>query len=315
MATPLMDGWTALTMGLIAGGCRLARVTVALRSEEFTGTLVARLPAAGGRVQTLEGPEAAGAPEAPEGMPDGPVLWACTGQEAPELLRRVEEAGSGPSSRDRPARLVIMSMPPAPGLQAITRLPGLRYIWAPGSSRMAYRLAAAACGEAAAGAGPCYLLIDGELPPETVAVGKAPAPGARPITEPTQTWPEQTAEPPACRAADLPPFHYVGPERPEILLVGTGTAFGELARAQAELVPLGRQVGHLHLRQLRPLPVAAATALWTAAGKVVLQEPPGGGLAAYLRDELPGYRDREPVVVANLDQLADTLGAINQALR
>lgn len=337
-----IDGWTALALGAMAGGAARARVTPAALPSELAAALAGRLPGIGGRLRTwaVTTPDA-GQPEDPAADPGtettaGPVAWVCTGAEAPDLLRRLARDGEVEQSYGRgtmqaavaagvrttlAARTVVVSLPPSPGLTGVLAAPGVPYLWAPGSSRMAYRLAAAACREAAAGRGPCYILLDGELPPETVAVEAGQVPGQEaPMvrTGPEGRTPEVApgdllaAVARAPTASELLPFHHAGPDDPDLLLVGTGTTFGELARARTELLALGRQVAHLHVRQLRPLPVELLHPIWTSARTVVVQEAPGGGLAPYLRGALPG--GRAPVVVPNLDQLAATLHRLHEAL-
>lgn len=322
MRPRLLDGPQALALGLIAGGCTEAWVTTAALSSTLSAALSARLPGVGGQVHTLrpvfgeKKPPAAGDP----GAAREPVTWVCTGEEA---LDRLDPAVTLPPAA------VLITLPPSPGLSKVLSAQAPRYIWAPGSSRMAYRLAAAACREAGSGSGPCCILLDGELPPETVAIPADQVPGleeppvrtdSRRVAETgTQTaWIDgadrtldegrtdlQKAVSRAPAADDLLPFHYAGPDHPDLLLVGTGTSFGELARAWTELLAVGQEVAHLHVRQLRPLPIDGLRPIWIGAQTVVLQESPGGGLAEYLENALPG----RPLdtVIENLDHLAETL--------
>jgi 2-oxoglutarate ferredoxin oxidoreductase subunit alpha len=53
---------------------------------------------------------------------------------------------------------------------------------------------------------------------------------------------------------DIPPARVVGPEEGELLVVGWGSTYGAIAAATTELRRAGRQVAHLHLRYLNPLP-------------------------------------------------------------
>lgn len=292
MPLRLLDGPEAVALGALAGGCLDAFVTPDAVMTRYAEELASWFPALGGVCRTLD-PGRPGAPAAP-----GPVLWLCTGDELPLLLPAIGPAAAG---------LLLVCLPPSPGLGAVLSDRSVRWVWSPGSCRMGYRLAAAGSRAAGAGRGPALLLLDGELPPETVAIPPnqlpgQPAPTPRTATERgdvgTTPVPDRADLAAAVAAApvpeDLAPFHLAGSAEPELLLVGTGTSFGELARAQTELTAALHAVAHLHLRQIRPFPVEAG-AVWQRARRHLVSEPPGGGLSSLIAGAL-GLPVAPPVV-------------------
>lgn len=332
MSLRVLDGPAAVALGALAGGCLDALVTPEAVPTRYAQGLTSWFPALGGRCRTLDlqhagaggpGPgvpvaapdvltadaAVAGAP-APHAAPaPGPWLWLCTGDQLPLLLPLIGPAAGG---------LLLVCLPPSPGLGAVLSDPSFRWVWSPGSCRMGYRLAAAGCRAAGAGRGPGLLLLDGELPPETVAIPADQVPGQVAPTPRTATEggdvgttpvPDRADLAAALVAApipeDLAPFHLAGPADPDLLLVGTGTSFGELARAQTELTGAGQAAAHMHLRQIRPFP-AEAGAVWRRARRHLVVEPPGGGLAALVTGAL-GLAAAPPVV-PHLGGLGAALG-------
>jgi len=83
-------------------------------------------------------------------------------------------------------------------------------------------------------------------------------------------------------AQDYPPSQVDGPGSGELLIVGWGSTFGAIRSAVNELRKQGRQVSHLHLRHLNPLPRDLDPIL-KSFRKVVVPELNRGQLCEILR--------------------------------
>ena len=80
------------------------------------------------------------------------------------------------------------------------------------------------------------------------------------------------------------PFSLDGSEDGELLVVGWGSTYGPIRRAVSRLDAAGRSVGHLHVRQLWPLP-AGIKEIFPRYRKVVCVELNSGQLTAILRSQ------------------------------
>ena len=78
------------------------------------------------------------------------------------------------------------------------------------------------------------------------------------------------------------PFSLDGPEDGELLVVGWGSTYGAIRRAVSRMNDAGNKVGHLHIRQLWPLPAGIGDIL-SRYKSVVCVELNTGQLTAILR--------------------------------
>ncbi len=85
-------------------------------------------------------------------------------------------------------------------------------------------------------------------------------------------------------AATLPPTELVGDTDPDVVLVGWGSTWGAIDAAAHQLRERGVSVGHVHLRQLVPLPGDLGPIL-RAARQVIVPELNSGQLVQMLRAE------------------------------
>ncbi|HWV36883.1 MAG TPA: 2-oxoacid:acceptor oxidoreductase subunit alpha [Vulgatibacter sp.] len=83
-------------------------------------------------------------------------------------------------------------------------------------------------------------------------------------------------------AEDYPPSQVDGPVSGDLLIVGWGSTYGAIRSAVGELRQKGRQVSHLHLRHLNPLPRDLGPIL-RSFRKVVVPELNRGQLCEILR--------------------------------
>lgn len=83
------------------------------------------------------------------------------------------------------------------------------------------------------------------------------------------------------------PIHHDGPDDPDMLLLGAGPGFAVCAEARERLEEQGVSAAHLHLLQLAPFPGALIAPAITSARRVLVVEPGGpGSLAALVRAHL-----------------------------
>lgn len=75
---------------------------------------------------------------------------------------------------------------------------------------------------------------------------------------------------------------YAGSKEPEILFVGFGSTYGVMHEARKELMELGIEIGHAHIRMLSPFPVSELTEYTDRADKVIIVEQNSTGQLAYL---------------------------------
>jgi 2-oxoglutarate/2-oxoacid ferredoxin oxidoreductase subunit alpha len=84
-------------------------------------------------------------------------------------------------------------------------------------------------------------------------------------------------------ARDIPPAEVTGPETGDLLVVGWGSTYGAIAAAVDELRRGGKQVAHLHLRYLNPLPANLGSIL-AKYKRILVPENNRGHLRSMLRD-------------------------------
>jgi 2-oxoglutarate ferredoxin oxidoreductase subunit alpha len=86
---------------------------------------------------------------------------------------------------------------------------------------------------------------------------------------------------------DVPDVEVYGQKSGDVLLVSWGGTYGSVHAAAEELVAQGKQVGHVHLRWLNPLPKNLGAVI-KGFKKVLVPEVNDGQLALYLRARYPG---------------------------
>jgi 2-oxoglutarate ferredoxin oxidoreductase subunit alpha len=86
---------------------------------------------------------------------------------------------------------------------------------------------------------------------------------------------------------DVPDVIVDGPEKGDLLLVSWGGTYGSVRTAAEALRAQGKQVSHVHLRWLNPLPKNLGEVL-RRFPKVLVPEVNDGQLAFYLRGSFPG---------------------------
>jgi len=85
---------------------------------------------------------------------------------------------------------------------------------------------------------------------------------------------------------------YIGPEQPDLLLIGAGSSYAQLSEARAILTQEGRKVAHLQLRLLTPFPTNLVTSKVAAAQKcLVVENNYTGQIRSLLQKEI-GFHDK-----------------------
>lgn len=108
--------------------------------------------------------------------------------------------------------------------------------------------------------------------------------------------------------ADVPDVEIDGPPRGKVLLLSWGGTYGAVKTAAEELAAEGKEIAHVHLRWLNPMP-ANLGAVLRSFEKVLIPEVNDGQLAFVIRGRYPGVdpvqfnrMNGKPLKVAELKQ-------------